>query len=68
MSNTSKASGVTLAKFPLEHRDELVAVWRESFEHVVGIKDHHPLDEQRRALVDVVEPNNSLRLPNGHLG
>ena len=62
MSSTSTASGVTLGDFRPEHRDELVAMWRESFEHGVGIKDHHPLDEQRRALVEVVEPNNTIRV------
>ncbi len=62
MSSTPAASGVTLEDFRPEHRDELVAMWRESFEHGVGIKDPNPLEAQRRYLIDVVEPNNTLRV------
>ena len=37
-------------------------MWRESFELGVGIIDPHPLDEQRRYLLDKVAPENAIRV------
>jgi ribosomal protein S18 acetylase RimI-like enzyme len=62
MSSTPTASAVVLGEFRPEHRDELVAMWRESFEHGVGIRDPHPLEAQRQYLVEVVEPDNTVRV------
>ena len=62
MSSTPAVSRVTLEDFRPEHRDELVAMWRESFEHGVGIRDPHPIEAQRQYLVDVLAPNNTLRV------
>ena len=42
--------------------DELVALWRASFEAALGIVDPHPLDEQRRYFVEQVEPANRVRM------
>lgn len=61
-SSTPTASSVVLEEFRPEHRDELVAMWRESFEHGVGIKDPHPIAAQRQYLVERLEPNNTLRV------
>ena len=36
--------------------DALVPMWRESFEQGVGIVDPHPLEEQRRYLLERVLP------------
>ena len=37
-------------------------MWRESFELGVGIRDFHPIEEQRQHLLDVVVPNNAIRV------
>ena len=42
--------------------DELVRMWRESFEHGVGIVDTHPIAEQRQYLVDEILPRFELRV------
>ena len=42
--------------------DELVRMWRESFEHGVGIVDTHPIAEQRQYLVDEILPGFELRV------
>ena len=42
--------------------DELVRMWRASFEHGVGITDPHPLDEQIEYLRTEVMPVNRVRV------
>ena len=37
-------------------------MWRESFELGVGIADPHPLEDQRQYLMNVVVPNNTIRV------
>lgn len=41
---------------------ELIPMWRESFEHGVGIKDPHPLEAQANHFRDEVLPNNRVRV------
>lgn len=53
---------ISIEAFRPEHADELVRMWRESFELGVGIADPHPLEDQRRYLMDVVVPNNTIRV------
>ena len=48
--------------FDAARADEIVQLWRESFEFGVGIVDPHPIEEQREAFVSTVVPNNSVRL------
>lgn len=36
-------------------------MWRESFEHGVGIVDPHPIEEQRRWFVEHVLPDHDVR-------
>jgi ribosomal protein S18 acetylase RimI-like enzyme len=40
----------------------VVELWRASFEHGVGIKDHHPIEEQLAHFVEQVVPNNSVSI------
>jgi hypothetical protein len=54
--------GVTFAPFRLEHADELVPMWRASFEHGVGVVDPNPLDAQRDHLLTHVVPNHDVRV------
>lgn len=53
---------LSLEEFRPEHAAELVAMWRESFEHGVGVTDPHPLEEQRQYLVNVLAPGHAMRV------
>ncbi|MEP6609384.1 MAG: GNAT family N-acetyltransferase [Burkholderiaceae bacterium] len=58
----SGASGVRLADYDPHWLDFLVPMWRASFELGVGIKDPHPLEEQRQHFVSNVVPSSSVRV------
>jgi len=60
---------IDLAPLQSEQADELVRMWRASFEHGVGVSDPHSLAQQRRYLLTEVLPNNAVRvaLANGQL-
>ena len=53
---------VELVDFVDAHTDELVRMWRQSFEHGVGIVDPHPLREQRRYFIEHVLPSQAVRV------
>jgi GNAT superfamily N-acetyltransferase len=53
---------ITLVDFDRRWFDELILVWRGSFEVGVGIVDPHPLAEQRQYFLDTVLPNHAVRL------
>lgn len=55
-------AAVTLAPWDPARLDELVPMWRASFEAGVGIVDPHPLDGQRDYFVREVLPRNEVRL------
>ena len=40
----------------------LVEMWRESFEHGVGIKDPHSIEEQLQYLLDTVVPAHAVQV------
>jgi GNAT superfamily N-acetyltransferase len=42
--------------------DDLIPMWRESFEEGVGIVDWHPIDEQRQFFLTEVLPHNDVRV------
>ena len=44
------------------HLDELVPLWRASFEDGVGVVDPHPLADQRAYLLREVLPRNTARV------
>ena len=54
--------GFTIVEFRPEHADELVPMWRTSFERAVGIVDPHPIEAQSRYLIAEVVPNNDVRV------
>ena len=56
------AQAVTLVEFRVEQIEELVNMWRESFEWGVGVVDPHPIEEQRDHFVSAVVSNNSVRI------
>ena len=51
-----------IADYEPHHARALVGLWRASFEHGVGIKDHHPIEEQRAYFFDQVVPSNRVRV------
>jgi GNAT superfamily N-acetyltransferase len=51
-----------LIEFDSSWLDELLAMWRESFEAGVGFTDPHPLDEQKQYFLAEVLPRNAVRL------
>jgi GNAT superfamily N-acetyltransferase len=53
---------VSLEEFKPADAGELVSMWRESFEHGVGIVDPHPIEEQERYLLEEVIPKNDVRV------
>jgi ribosomal protein S18 acetylase RimI-like enzyme len=60
---------VEFVDFTTEHADELVVMWRASFERAVGVVDPHSVEEQRHYLLNEVVPKNKVRvaLANGHV-
>jgi GNAT superfamily N-acetyltransferase len=44
------------------HARALVEMWRESFEHGVGIKDPNPIEAQLGFFLGEVVPNNRVRI------
>jgi ribosomal protein S18 acetylase RimI-like enzyme len=55
-------ASMVIRDFRAEDADELVPMWRESFEFGVGVKDPHLLAEQARYLFTEVVPNNVVRV------
>jgi len=55
-------SDLSLIDFTSDHVDELVPMWRDSFERGVGIVDPHPLAEQRAFLLNEIVPHYQLRV------
>ena len=56
---------VTLVEYRDEWLDELLPMWRASFEAGVGITDPHPIAEQRQYFLDRVLPENTVRIAVG---
>ena len=51
----------TIVEFDHRRIDELVRMWRASFEAGVGIVDPHPLSQQREYFLSEVLPRNNVR-------
>lgn len=54
--------GLVIGDFRMDLLDELVAMWRESFEDGVGIIDPHPLREQREYFLSEVLPKHTVKV------
>ena len=54
--------GISIVDFEVGRADELVRMWRESFEFGVGVTDPHPLEEQRHYLMTTVVPHYVTRV------
>lgn len=55
-------SDVYVVPFEPSHTDDLVRLWRKSFEYGVGVVDPHPIEEQRRYFIDRVLPSFTVRV------
>ena len=53
---------VAIAEFDGAWLDELLPMWRASFEAGVGVRDPHPLSEQREYFLSKVLARNAVRL------
>ena len=51
-----------IEEFSASHANELIELWRESFEFGVGVKDPHPIEEHTQFLLTQVVPNNAVRV------
>lgn len=51
-----------ISEYSPAHDDDLVRMWRASFEHGVGVTDPHPLHEQIAYLHEKVVPHHRVRL------
>ncbi len=51
-----------VADFDPVDTDELIRMWRESFEHGVGIKDSNPLERQRRYFEEEIRPHARVQV------
>ena len=58
----SPQARLVLEPYDAARVDELVAMWRASFEDGVGIVDPHPIAEQKRHLVERVLPDHDVRV------
>ena len=55
-----------ICDFDLADADELLRMWRESFEFGVGIKDHHPLQDQLHYFLTEVRPKTRVQVVKQH--
>jgi GNAT superfamily N-acetyltransferase len=51
---------ISFLDFAPAHADELVAMWRASFEAAVGAREPHTVEQQRAYLFDTVVPSNRV--------
>jgi putative acetyltransferase len=61
-ANGDSVMRITFVEFSPEHADQLVAMWRASFDAAVGVSDPHTVEEQRAYLLATVVPNNRVRV------
>ena len=59
---TLRLNSINIVEFSAARSDELVRLWRESFEFGVGVVDPHPIEEQREHFTTSVVPNNAVRM------
>jgi ribosomal protein S18 acetylase RimI-like enzyme len=51
-----------VSAFDVADTDELIQMWRESFEHGAGVKDANPLEEQRQFFEEEILPNTRVQV------
>ena len=58
-------SSPQVSEFDPADTDELMQMWRDSFEYGVGIKDPHPIDRQRHYFETEVRPKTRVQVVKG---
>jgi uncharacterized protein YhfF/GNAT superfamily N-acetyltransferase len=53
---------INIAAWDARHLDDLVLMWRASFQHGVGVRDPHTIQEQREFFLEQVLPTHEIRL------
>ena len=56
------AEKLAIVDFDAARTDEVVRLWRESFQFGVGVTDPHPIEDQREHFTASVVPNNEVRM------
>lgn len=51
---------ISLVDFAPAHVDELVTMWRASFEAAVGVREPHTVEQQRAYVLETVAPSNRV--------
>lgn len=51
-----------LVEFDPRYVDDLVRMWRASFETAVGVVDPHPIEDQKRYFMQEVLPHNTVQV------
>jgi ribosomal protein S18 acetylase RimI-like enzyme len=62
MPATDSTLGVELVPWDPRWLDELVPMWRESFEQAIGRRDTNPIEMPRRHFVEDVLPRHAVRV------
>ena len=60
--SAAPVGGLVIGDFTMDLLDELVTMWRESFEDGVGIIDPHPLPAQREYFLSDVLPKHTVKV------
>ena len=55
-------SEVVFTSFEPRWLDDLIPMWRASFEHGVGVVDPHPLEAQQQFFLNEILPNADVRI------
>jgi GNAT superfamily N-acetyltransferase len=65
-STSHNRSGIEVFEFAPEHADQVVAMWRRSFEQALGLTDPHTIEEQKGYLLNEVVPKNHVLVAAYH--
>ena len=60
--SSSVAEKLSLEEFRPEQAQELVRLWRESFELGVGVREPHPFEDHVQFLLQKLAPANTIRV------
>ena len=56
------SGSITVVEYSAEHLEELIPMWRASFEKALSIVDPHPIEDQRRYFLEETLPSCNVRV------
>jgi GNAT superfamily N-acetyltransferase len=62
MNHSPSRRDIEVVEFAPEHADQIVVMWRRSFEKALGITDPHTIEQQKVYLLNEVVPKNRVRV------